>query len=104
MLGRVLGTGGAENDSSPGKLLELADVRGDADTDTPQADGPPAPMEEEDDADPDAAVPAAAGDLITQVTVRQEPPGLGRGAAGAGPRLGGAEGEEVRQTWKNKLR
>lgn len=103
MLGRVLGTGGAENDSSPGKLLELADVRGDADTDTPQADGASAPMEEEEDADGlDAAVPAAAGDLITQVTVRQEPPGLGHGAMP--PRLGGAEGEEVRQTWKNKLR
>ena len=87
-----------------GKLLELAD-RGD-EAETPShahSNGGGEPMEEDG---PEEGEPGPSPDemnvssVITQVAVRQEALGV------AGPRLGagGVDDQEVRNTWKNKLR
>lgn len=90
---RVL-QGGQSSGENNSKLLELADRDG---ADTPHAPtNGGEPMEEED---PEGPSEAAVSSVITQVVVRQD-----QSAAVAGARLAGVDDQDVRSTWKNKLR
>ncbi len=97
-IGGVLGQSSQEHQTQS-KLLELTDTDGD----TPHANGAPQPVEEEEEEEsPGTSGLSAAGyaSVITQVAVRQDQPIT---QAGPQTRLTGTD-EEVRNTWKNKLR
>ena len=98
MLRTVLGTAGQSSGENNSKLLELADRDGD----TPHANGgaQPAAVDEEDEHEDEA--PPGISSVITQVAVRQEHSVAQEPAAQ--PRLAAGEDQEVRNTWKNKLR
>ncbi|GAB4816709.1 hypothetical protein N2152v2_003755 [Parachlorella kessleri] len=102
MLRTVLGTAGQSSGENNSKLLELADRDGD----TPHANGDthahaqPTAVDEEDEHDHEA--PPGISSVITQVVVRQEHSVAQEPAAQ--PRLAAGEDQEVRNTWKNKLR
>jgi hypothetical protein len=95
MLRTVLGAGQSSSGENNSKLLELADRDGDTPHAHTNGGAQPAVGEDEDEA------PPGISSVITQVTVRQEH-GLGQGAPQA--RVPGVDDQEVRNTWKNKLR